>query len=119
MIAYNFDRIFKARGINKPFSFLKKCGFSDSFASKIKNSRASRLDLRMIERLCLHLRCTPNDFMEWTPEKEEDIQIDSTHPLNHIRKSEKIIDLTKTLSSVPLDQLEEIERLINEKIKSN
>jgi len=37
--------MFKARGIDKPFAFLQKAGFSDNFSSKIKNNRVSRLDL--------------------------------------------------------------------------
>jgi len=116
MIRYNFTRIFKARGIDKPFSFLKQSGFSDSFASKVKNSRVSRLDLQLIERLCLHLRCTPNDFMEWIPDTGMDIDVN--HPLNQIRRSDKIVDITKTLNSLPLGQLEEIEKLIKDKIKT-
>ena len=117
MIIYNFDRIFKARGIDKPFSFLKRAGFSDSFASKVKNSKVSRLDLRMLERLCIQLRCTPNDFMEWEPDNDNDI--DKDHPLNLIRKSDKIVDITKTLNSVPLGRLEEIEKLIKDNISNN
>ncbi|MDX9846245.1 MAG: helix-turn-helix transcriptional regulator [Tenuifilaceae bacterium] len=116
MIRYNFNRVFKARGIDKPFSFLKQSGFSDSFASKVKNGNVSRLNLKLIERLCLHLRCTPNDFMEWTPDTDKDI--DENHPLNQIRRSDRIIDITRTLNSVPLGQLEEIEKLIKDTIKT-
>lgn len=114
MIQYNFKRIFKARGIDKEFSYLTKAGFSVSFASKVKNNKISRLDLRMIERLCLLFRCTPNDLMEWTP--DIDNEIDKEHPIYQIRKSEKIVDITRTLNSVPIGQLDEIEQLIKDKI---
>lgn len=115
MIKYNFDRIFKARGIDKPFTYLTKAGFSDNFATKIKNDRVKRLGLKEIERLCILLRCTPNDFFEWIPDND---QVDKDHALRLIRKSDKVFDLTKTLNSVPLGELDKIEELINEKIKS-
>lgn len=114
MLKYNFDRIFKARGIEKPFTFLKRSGFGDHLAGRIKNNIATRLELREMERLCLLLRCTPNDLYEWVP--DDSAQIDDRHPMNVIRKKEKIADLTKTLHSVPLEQVEEIEKLIREHI---
>jgi hypothetical protein len=51
--------------------------------------------LRELERLCLVLQCTPNDFYEWIP--EEDSGTDANHPLNAIKKSKKVIDLTKII----------------------
>ena len=114
MITYNFDRVFKARGIDKPFSFLKRAGLSDSFASRVKNGKVSRLDLKMIERLCLILRCSPNDFMEWMP--DDDNQVDKDHPINLIKKTDKVVDITKTLNSVPLDKLDEVDDIIKKYI---
>jgi DNA-binding Xre family transcriptional regulator len=117
MIRYNFDRVFKARGISRPFTFLKNAGFSDNFATKIKNSKVKRIDLTEIEKLCILLQCTPNDFFEWEPDDET--QVGNDHPIQMIRKSDKVIDISKTLNSIPLGQLGEIEQMINEKIQSN
>jgi DNA-binding Xre family transcriptional regulator len=114
MIRYNFDRIFKARGIERPFTFLRKAGFSDNFATKINQNKVKRLNLEEIERLCVLLKCTPNDFFEWTP--DSDNQVNEDHPLNDIRRSDIVIDITKTLNSVPLGQLAEIEQMIKDKI---
>ncbi|MBK3517406.1 helix-turn-helix domain-containing protein [Carboxylicivirga marina] len=114
MIKYSFDRIFKARGIARPFSFLKKHGFSDNFASRLKNNRVSRLNLHHLEKLCLVLRCTPNDIMEWKP--SDTTGIDAEHPLNLIKRPDQKVDMVKTINSIPLGQLEEIEKLINERI---
>ena len=114
MIIYNFNRIFKARGIERPFSFLRQVGFSDNFATKIKNNKVRYLGLKELEKLCLILKCTPNDFFEWIP--DEEMLSDDEHALNIIRKSDKVVDLTKTLNSIPLGQLAEIEQMIKEKI---
>ncbi len=116
MLRYNFSRILKARGIEKPVGYLKNAEFSDNFAIKVKNNRVVRINLRELERLCLVLQCTPNDFYEWIPDK--DVQTDPNHPLNAVKKSEKVIDLTKMLNSIPLGYLEDIQSVIEEKMKS-
>jgi len=115
MIKYNFERIFRARGIARPFSFLKRNGFSDNFASRIKNNKVVRLDLTHLEKLCFILKCNPNDLLEWTPEK--DMDYDDNHPLNMIKKTSTEVNLVKTISSIPLNKLAEIESMIKEKIQ--
>lgn len=116
MLKYNFERIIKARGIEKPFTYFQNAGFSDNFASKIKNNRISRLENKQLERLCLLLKCTPNDLMEWTPDSNTDF--DEKHPMHILRKTKTDIDLLKTINSVPLGQLERIEQLIKNEINN-
>jgi len=114
MLKYNFDRVFRARGIDRPFTFLKNAGFSDNFASKVKNNRVARLNLKEMERLCFLLKCTPNDIMVWQP--ESDNETIESHPLSELRKTVTDVDLVKTISSIPLGQVERIEKLIKEEI---
>jgi hypothetical protein len=52
--------------------------------------------------------------MEWNPESLTDF--DKSHPLNEIRRPTNEVDLVKTISSIPLGKLEEIENLIKENI---
>ncbi|MGQ1946993.1 helix-turn-helix domain-containing protein [Geofilum sp. OHC36d9] len=117
MINYNFNKIFKARGVERPFSFLIKAGFSHNFSTKIKNNKVRQLGLKELEKLCLLLRCTPNDFLVWTPDGDE--TIDSNHPLQSLRQAEKVFDLTRTLNSLPLKELDRIQAFIDESIKQN
>lgn len=114
MLYYKFERIFNARRIFKPFSYLQKAGFSGNFASRIKNERVSRLELKQLERLCLLLRCTPNDLMEWIPEENTDFE--KNHPLNDLRKRTDQIDLLNIINSIPLGKLDKIEQMINEEL---
>ncbi|WP_372650613.1 helix-turn-helix domain-containing protein [Draconibacterium sp.] len=116
MLRYNFERIFKARGIYRPYSYLVNAGFSGNFAVKLNKNQAAYIRPKEMEKLCLLLRCTPNDFFEWIPDNEN--TVDSKHPINNIRKTEKVVDITKTLNAVPIDKLDEIEQLINEKLAS-
>lgn len=115
MMQYNFERIFRARGIDKPFSFLVRSGFSDNFASRVRNNKIKMVSPAQLEKLCVALRCTPNDLFDWVPEKH--IQAGKDHPLHALNRPGKMIDMTKTLQSIPLDRLGEIEALINERIK--
>lgn len=112
MLRYNFDRVFMARGIHHPFTYLKNAGFSITFASRVKNRRVARLNTDMLERLCMVLRCTPNDLMEWIPDDE----LDEKHPLQRIRRSDLQVDISRTLNSIPIDQLSEIDQMIKAKI---
>lgn len=96
---------------------MKEAGFADSLASNLKNNRIKRLNLPTIERLCILLQCTPNDFMEWIPDKDT-AGVSPDHPINRIKKTDKVVDIAKALSSVPLEKLGEIEALIKNEIKS-
>lgn len=115
MLTFNFNRIFKARGIDKPFSYLVKVGYSDNFATRIVNNRIKRLDLAEIEKLCELLQCTPNDLLEWIPDNKE--KTNDKHPLISIRRSDKVVQLTQILNSIPLDKLNEIESVIKKEIE--
>ena len=114
MLKYNFDRVFKARGIEKRYTYLKRGGFGEHLASRINRNEVAQLRLKEIEKLCLLLRCTPNDLFEWEPDDSH--EYDSDHPMHKIRKRDKITDLTRTLNSIPLDKLDEIEELIHNQI---
>lgn len=114
MLTFNFSRVFKARGINKPFSFLIKAGYSDNVATRISNNRIEKLNLKDVEFLCELLQCTPNDLIQWIPSaKDKD---NEQHPLFPLKKTDKVLELTQMLNSVPLDKLKDIENIINNEI---
>ena len=115
MLTFNFSRIFKARGIDKPFSYLVKLGYSDNFATRIVNNRMQRLNLTDVEKLCELFQCTPNDLLEWIPENKD--KTNDKHPLVSIKRSDKVVQLTQILNSVPLDKLSEIENVIKKEIE--
>ena len=115
MLNFNFSRIFKARGVDKPFSYLVKVGYSDNFATRIVNNRIRRLDIEDVEKLCELFHCTPNDLSEWIPESKD--KTNDIHLLIPIRRSDKVVQLTQILNSVPLDKLSEIESLIKKEIE--
>lgn len=107
--------MFKARGIDKPYGFLQGHGFSLTLISKVTKKNVKRLELSTVEKLCMVLRCTPGDLMEWIPEDGE--ALDKDHPLNKIRSTNKVVDITRTLNNVPLDRLAKIEKMIEDEIR--
>ena len=114
MLQYNFTKIFYARGIEKPSPYLQKFGFSENFTRKIISGDVRALRLSSLEKLCLILQCTPNDVIEWIP--DEGNEVDEKHPLNKIKKNNKVVNILKTLNSVPIDKLVKIEKIIKESL---
>ena len=86
-----------------------------NFASKNKNHRASWLNMKQMEKLCLLLKCTPDDMMVWIPDKNTPYDADA--PLAALRMSETEIDMVKTINAIPLSKLDRIEMLIQEELK--
>ena len=72
------------------------------------------MNLKDVEKLCELLQCTPNDLLQWNPSKED--ENNEKHPLYSIKRSDKVVQLTKVLNSVPLDKLHEIENMIMKEI---
>ena len=114
MLTFNLKRIFAARGVQRPFTYMVRRGFSDNFSSAIINGRKHQMNLREVERLCELLKCTPNDLLEWKPSAEQAAVAD--HPLKPLERTEKVAGLTQLLSSVPLDKLAHIETLIKREL---
>jgi DNA-binding Xre family transcriptional regulator len=115
MLYFNFTRIFRARGIDKPSSYMINNGFSESFATKIIKNGYRKIDLNTIERICLLFKCTPNDLLNWVPDSRT--HDPSSHPLATLIRKDNVINLTNTLNTVTLDKLLEIEKIIQEQIQ--
>ena len=115
MLKFSLNPIFKARGIERPYSFLVKIGLSPNTATTILNSHTRVFRLDVIEKICEHLHCTPHDILVWTPNKNSVIQ--PNHPLTELKKKATPIDLTESIKTMPLSQLNEIASFINDQKK--
>ncbi len=115
MLVFNFTRIFKARGVERIFSYVREIGYSDNFATKVAHNRFDKLNLKQIEKFCVILKCTPNDLLEWIPDANE--QNVENHPLYPLKRSDKVLKLTQMLNSIPLDKLAAIENMIKNEIE--
>jgi len=115
MLALNLNPIFSARGIEKPYSFLVKNGFTPHAANNLLNSKTRVFRLDHIERLCEVLICEPNDLLVYKPNSDKAIA--PNNPLNKlIANPETKTDLKNTLINLPYQKLKEIS---NELTKEN
>jgi DNA-binding Xre family transcriptional regulator len=114
MLTLNISPIFRARGIERPYTFLVKAGFTPHSANVLLNSKTKVFRLDHIEKLCVILKCEPNDLLAWYPDKNEIIADD--HPLTMLKHGESpTIDLKKTLLNMPYSELKSLSsKLIDE-----
>jgi DNA-binding Xre family transcriptional regulator len=109
MLRLNLQPIFKARGIDKPYTFLVKAGFSAHSATVILGSNLKEIKLNYIEVLCENLNCEPNDLFLWIPDNEK--MITDKHPLYNLRNRASDAE-NITLRDVPYKQLKELTSML-------
>ena len=113
MLRFNFDRIYKIRGIERPFSYLVSRGFSASYATRMNNRNLRSINFNQLERLCELFQCTPNDLMEWKPGK--DVTDPSSHALKDLIRTDHVSRINSLLGKIPVSDLDEIENYIKTK----
>ena len=114
MLIYNLERVYKARGIEKPYSFFKGHGFSDSFAAKLKKGKMSGMKLSTLEAVCILLQCTPHDLLEW--KEDSKINVAPDHPIRKLESRNSKMDMTVLLRSAPLEVIEKFTAMIDEDV---
>lgn len=114
MLYLNLQRIISQRGIANPNRFLVKHGFTAYTASRLLHNRLSGVSNEQLEKLCLALRCTPNDLYGW--QKPADADIPQNHPLHELLPKQQSLDMVKKLQELPLDKLEAIRKFMVEMV---
>lgn len=112
MLNFKLSRIFALRGIDKPFAYLMKLGFSRATASNLLNDRVLNVKVWHLERLCGALNCTPNDLFEWAP--SEGRPVPDNHPLNSLKREKTPARLSQIVKDIPVDKLHMVEELLNQ-----
>ena len=109
MLKFNLHPFFKVRGVGNPRRFLIDLGINHISAAKLLKGEMTSLRLEHIEKICLALRCTPNDLLEWTPDNT--FSADAAHPIHAIAPRKNIDRLLDKLGNM---SYEEMERLVGE-----
>lgn len=110
MLSINLAPIFKIRGIEKPFTFLVKNGFTHHAAHLLINGKNRVFRLDHIELLCNLLICEPNDLLTYTPDQNKNLP--TNHPLTKL-KHDHAHTIKETLATMPLSELKNITNTIN------
>lgn len=112
MLYLNLQRVISQRGIASPNKLLIKHGFTAYTASRILTNQVSGLSNEQLEKVCLALRCTPNDIYSW--QKPTDANISADHPLHELVPKPQHLDMVQQLQELPLEKLEAIRKFIEE-----
>lgn len=106
MLTFNLTPFFRMRGVSQPRQFLIGLGINHVTARKLLKGEMTSLRLEHIEKICEALRCTPNDLLEWEPNKSS--PLDKEHPLHGLapRKNlDRLFDKIGRLSAAELEKL--------------
>lgn len=106
MLKYNIKALLSARGITKPVGHLIKSGINPNMASQLINNKLAAIKPAVIEKLCVHLNCTPNDLMEWIPEENTNTQ---NHPLESLMLKQLPQQIQNIMQDIPVSKLKEFE----------
>jgi hypothetical protein len=105
MLQLDVKRACAEKGVGNPIAFMKGLGFNPWVITDILQKRRVRLDYGQIEKLCVALRCTPNDLFEWHPAEGAD----ANHPMQAlVRNKPGIPELLHSLSPEKLEQVREM-----------
>lgn len=107
MLKYNLHPLFKARGIDRPFTLMVRAGISEASAHRILNDQTGNFKLSHVEILCRLLVCQPNDLLVWTPEK--DISYPEDYPLKELQNEGDVAGI-EVFEQMPLKKLREVIR---------
>lgn len=111
MLQFDATRLFKLRGIKKPYAFLCKQGLSHHIAQRLAAGSVNTLKLGYLETVCMALHCTPNDLMCWTPDEQYPLPDD--HPL-HALKQGQGMDMLLELKDLPLEKVSQLRDFLKE-----
>ena len=98
------DYIFEARGIDKPYRFLVKAGFTPHSANVLVHDNLRMVKLDHLEILCEKLNCELNDLLLWTPDKNNPVS--ANHPLRNL--SAKPSGQINAFRDLPYKELKEL-----------
>lgn len=113
MLEFNIRRVLAIRKIERALDFMTKNGFTRASAVNIYSFRVTNIKVKNLEKLCLALNCTPNDFFQWR-DHEGEAPLPKNHALNAVRRNEKLLGINKLMEEIPLEKLDNIEEYLRE-----
>ena len=111
MLYFNLKPIFDAKGIENPYSYLVKNGFTYHSAHYIANNLSRIFKLDHIEKLCDLLQCEPNDLLAWKPDNNK--VYPENYPLKKLLPLPPSVNIKVSLQNIPYRELLEITQKIS------
>lgn len=111
MLRLNLERIARLRGVKNISVEMQRNGINKQAAARYNRGEMVHFKLGHIEKLCLMLNCTPDDIIEWIPDKL--LENNPTVALNKLKRKESF-DIVEISKNIPLERLSEIKKLCEE-----
>ena len=105
MLNFIINKMLKSRLISQPVGFLTHHGMPRQTANRLISGRFKNLTAKQLEKLCLALKCTPNDLLEWIPDEEKILE--TNPPLKQLIRAEVPYQLKDIAKDIPFEKLSE------------
>jgi len=118
MLTLHLAPVFRARGIEKPYAFLKSNGFSHAMATKLSRGKHRNISLNHLEHLCSVLWCRLDELFLWTP--DANMLSGEDHPLFPLSQPREVrLNIRAALSRLPLSELDRLAALLDQDSQKN
>jgi DNA-binding Xre family transcriptional regulator len=117
MLQLDIAGMMNDREIANHYLFLTKNGFAHYTASRLINNKFKSISFAHLSKLCLLLRCTPNDLLIWKSDVNENKNV--SQPVQQLKPIIIKPLLSTRLQHLPIDKLREIKKAIDDVIKSS
>ena len=108
MLYLDIPKACSNKGIGDARKFLVNIGFNHSAVTRMLNNSFESLRLPAIEKICLHLNCSPNELLSWQPsEGDKSLNNHALDKLKPIADKDSIVGKLKQLPPEKLDKLRE------------
>ncbi len=111
MLYFNFARVFRLQGINKPFSHLVSKGYSEAYATRMTNNKVMEINCDRLEKFCLEFNCTPNDIFDFRASSKGEVPVN--HALHSITKKDIDVSLIAKIDSLSAEKLQQVHALLD------
>ena len=113
-LKWNWKKLFKARGVDNPYGWLRTIGFRHDIAHRLANDKCDKIALEHVNKLCHGLNCTPDDALEYEPTEAE---VDKGElALLALGKSMKTPDEANLLRRLTYKELKEFAKILRKKL---
>jgi len=111
MLTISVRPLLEFRGVKPSIRYVQSLGFTYGSARYIYSGDMKSMNLQMMEKLCVGLRCTPNDILFYTPGNEP---LTAQHPLHSLNKARYYDEIKEALQQMDNEEVE----LVREQVKA-
>ena len=112
MFTIHLAPILQAKGYKANSNTLRKIGFTPGYSRALLNGTAKTINLQQLELLCIFLRCTPNDLINYTPEPNNFVQ--PYYPIHTLTKANNPLQTLDHIKSMTATEMQEFQKMVEQ-----